>query len=218
MGLPVNATGTKLYAPSGTSASYTGITIASGTNTVLLVVITFDTNAVIGGVSCTWDSGGTNQSMTSIVNTAQGKDCFIFGLVAPTTGNKTLAVSWTGTVRPFIDAIAYNSANQTGGTTTFYGGVTGAGVATVNVSSAVGDSVISIESSGVSQGTATGTLLFDDHVSGTVINAMSNYMDGAASVAIGNSGTNAAIAACGIKAAAAAAARQQTLTLLGCGA
>ncbi len=204
MSATLNATGTKQYHAAATSFDYTGMTVASGSNSALVVVICF--GSVVSAVSATWDNGGTNQAMTQVILSTDGSahSAAIFGLVAPTAGNKTLHIAWTGSSEIFVDAVAYDSVDQTGSTTTFYGSVKSVSVvATVTVSSTTGDFVVACQCSGAGQGTATGTLLFDDHVSGSVINAMAEYDAGAASVAIGSSlANNLPIVATGVKAAA----------------
>ncbi len=206
----VNATGTKLYTGTpGTSINYTGLTVASGSNTAIVGLLFVDSNTNISGVTATWDSGGAAQAMTQILEADDGggnsKALYIFGLAGEhgpvSTGNKTLNVSWTGSQRTFFVAMAFDDVDQTGGAFSFHTSTKDTSPSTINVSSWVGDKVIALESSGTGQGTSTGTLIFDDHAVGAVINAMCQYDNGAATVAIGNSGVNASIAGCSIFAA-----------------
>src|SRR5260221_7801876 len=103
---PVNTT-----AFSGTGvtsiSAVPGVTVGSGANRALVVLLRFgsNSNVIPSGLTVTWDSGGTNQALTQIPNTSAGQNdnggtnqtsCVAFGLVAPTPGNKTLLVSWTG--------------------------------------------------------------------------------------------------------------------------
>lgn len=114
MAITVNATGTEGTQGSSASYNYTNITVAAGSNTALVFQITFTAN--VTGITCTWDSGGTNQSMT--VLNSQKEDTwsnyvYVFGLLAPTTGNKTLAVSWTTNSSITACAAAFDGVLQT---------------------------------------------------------------------------------------------------------
>ncbi len=198
----LNATGTKQYHAAATSLDYTGMTVAAGTNTALLVTVVFDTSSVVSNVTAVWDSGDTNQSMTQIVTTGDVHQCLIFGLVAPTVGNKTLHIAWTTSAPLFVDAVAFDGVDQTGGATSFPNSTTGSGVATVTVTSATGNMVVACEA--MSNGASpTGTLLYSDSASGAIINSAASYDAGAATVAIGVSGgTCSPIAATDVLAAA----------------
>lgn len=203
MTVTVNATGTKSYQASG--VNYTGITVAAGSNRALVLALCFDIGSNPSAVAATWDSGGSNQAMTLIASrnaTNNGKSSYLFGLVAPATGNLNLLISWTGGANVFAAAMAFNGVDQTGGVTSFPHSTSGT-TATLTVTSATGNKVMACEASTVAQGTSTGTLIYDDHVSGAIINAMAQHDDGAASVSIGNTGSNSSIVATDIAAAAA---------------
>lgn len=95
---------------------HTNLTIAAGSNIGLVVQITWVLQTV-SGVSVTWDQGGTNQACAiigSAVNTpgANGR-VVLYGLRAPTTGNHTLRVSWTGASDVIVNAVAFNNVDQT---------------------------------------------------------------------------------------------------------
>lgn len=209
----VNATGTELYQGSNVSTiDYTGLTVAAGSSTAIVALWMLDDNAgPPTSVTAVWDPTGANQALTQIVqgdNTGE-KSCFIFGLAgehgAVATGNKTLRLSWTGAAKFMLVAMAFDGVNQTGGATSFPNSTSanagGIGLSTVSVTSATGNKVIACETASSSQGTSTGTQIFNDNSNGTFINAMSQYDDGAATVVIGNSGNNRVIAATDIKAA-----------------
>ncbi len=205
----VNATGTKLYhGTADTSATYTGITVASGTNRGLVLAIMWDINSPTStptGLTCVWDSGGTNQSMTRIVTsdggTHDGSAAELWGLVNPATGNLNLALAWTGNARAFIVAMAFNGVDQTGGATSFPHSSSGTGVATLSITSATANIVMNTGGGGTVPGTITGTTIYSDTASGSFINAYSNYDAGAATVVIGSGNANANMAATDIKAA-----------------
>src|ERR1700674_83973 len=76
---------------SGTSFTSTQFTVGSASNRALVVTVAFA--GATSAQTATWDSGGTNQAMS--VHSTNGGLTVIFTLVAPTSGNKTLSVSWT---------------------------------------------------------------------------------------------------------------------------
>jgi hypothetical protein len=192
--------GSKLYQGSLlTSLSYTGLTIAAGANIALVVTIDWDIGgAAPTGLSVTWDSGGTNQSLTRIVNNGTSE---LWGLVNPTIGNKTLAMSWTTTARVFIAGMAFNGVDQTGGATTFPNTANSASATTLTISSAIYRKVMCCGTTTAVLGTISGTTIFSDSASGTFINSFANYDDGATSVTIGSSGGAGPRVAIDIKAA-----------------
>ncbi len=198
MTLTLNATGTEQYHAAATSFDYTGMTVAAGSNTALMLVLSFGSGSVTG-IAAHWDSAGGNQAMTQLVASSSGVvTCAIFGLVAPATGNKTLHINWTGSAEIFVDAVAFDGADQTGGATTFPNSQTGAG-STITLSSATGNKAVGCQGGAAAQGTATGTQLYKDESSGSVINAMAEYDDGSASLAIGCSGVSTRIVAADVK-------------------
>jgi hypothetical protein len=203
----VNATGSFLYGALGTSQNYTGLTIASGSNTVLVVSVGWDIGSSGGttptGLSMVWDSGGTNQALTQIITsdpgTHTGWHSELWGLVGPVVGNKTLALSWTTAAHPFIVGMAYDGVNQTGGATSFPGAVSALSGATVTVSSAASDIVMCSAVSNADPVTILGTTIYYDAAHTNY--AFASRMAGAASVVIGSSGGSNHIVATDIKAA-----------------
>jgi hypothetical protein len=184
------------YIASG--VGYTGLTVGAGSHRALILTLNFD-GAEPTGVSVTWN--GT--AMTQIVAGGSGgnRDSQLWGLINPASGANTFAISWTGGGKVFAAAISFTGVDQTGGATSFPNSTSGTGVATLSVTSAVGNKVVACECSGGGQGTSTGTQIYDDHVSGSIINAMAQYDAGAATpVVIGNSGTNSLIVATDVKA------------------
>lgn len=136
-----------------TSHNHTNLTVGSGANRALLVMVAWSTT-VPTGITVTWDNGASNQACTLITNASHGsatggnRSVQLYGLVAPVSGNKTLRVAWTGAADVYVDAIAVTGADQTGGATTFpngtsANGATGPGATNgVTITSAVGDYVI----------------------------------------------------------------------------
>jgi hypothetical protein len=105
---------------SATSMAYTGITVGSGTNRALVFAIYFDAN--VSSVSAVWDSVGANQTMELIGSKKENtwnRYLYLFGLVAPASGNKTLSVSWTTTSTARGGAASFTGVNQSGGTASF---------------------------------------------------------------------------------------------------
>lgn len=115
MAITLNGTlGTAANIASATSGTYTGITIASGSNSALVLTISFD--QTISGLTATWDSGGTNQAMT-VVNSQKENTwtrwIYILALLAPTTGNLTLSLSWTTAANARLNCVAFDGVLQT---------------------------------------------------------------------------------------------------------
>jgi hypothetical protein len=203
----VNATGSFLYGALGTSQTYTGLTIAAGSNTVLVVSVGWDIGSSAGttptGLSMVWDSGGANQALTRIITSDPGTNTGwhseLWGLVGPVVGNKTLALSWTTAAHPFLVGMAYDGVNQTGGATSFPGAVSALSGNTLTVSSAASDIVMC---SGVSNSdplTILGTTIYNDAAHTNY--AFASRMAGAASVTIGCTGGSQHLVATDIKAA-----------------
>jgi hypothetical protein len=118
MAVSVNATGTGQTGAASTTGFTEGashITIAAGSNIVLALMLQL--SAKPASVTANWDSAGTNQLMTQVGSTQAESDnlafCYIFGLIAPTTGGKLLKVTWATTSATFSYClIAFNGADQ----------------------------------------------------------------------------------------------------------
>lgn len=121
MPVTLNAAGTQASTNLATSVTYTGLTIAAGSNLVLAVSIVWLSTP--GAITvANWDNAGTPQALGAAIQTATGVNghvASVFGLVAPTTGNKTLQITWTSTTEYAVNCVAFNGADQTGGATTF---------------------------------------------------------------------------------------------------
>lgn len=183
----------------GTSASastvlspfdFTGVTVGAGANRALVAQINFSLETV-GSVTVTWDQGGTNQAMGQIVCAngagAVGRSC-LYGLVAPTSGNKTLRVTWTGTTDIIVDAVAWTGVDQTGGTTSFAHSTsaTGNSVApSVTVTSASGNATMECSTTDLGNYSAsTQTQVYIDNTP-TSISGAGSRATGAATVTHG---------------------------------
>lgn len=120
-GTPLQFTGVT----GATGTTYTGETIGAAlSHSALVCAFQIDNTADVTP-TLVWDSGGTNQSMTQITllanATSTGEVIYLYGLVAPTAGNKTLKVTWVtgGSLSGYVNCISWKNVNQTGGVTTF---------------------------------------------------------------------------------------------------
>jgi|SRR5882724_215259 len=149
MAVTVDVTGTVLVgASSVTSINYTGITVGAGSNRALIVTLGLGNTALTSGWTATWDSGGTNQAMTLLksqthTSGANNDAGVIFGLRNPTSGLKTLALSWTTAQFPTVEAISFNGVDQTSDAAAFPNAISN-NTATINVASAVGNIPVSL--------------------------------------------------------------------------
>lgn len=159
-----------------TGVTHANLTVGSGANRALVVQLSFSLES-LGTVAVTWDSGGSNQAMTQIVaqkTTGTFGESQLWGLVAPTAGNKTLKVTWTGTSDLYINGTSWTGVDQTGGTTSFpnsqsiQGTTVAAGTnalpspAPIVITSAVGNAtmaVVSMDAGSLSLPTQTQTFL-----------------------------------------------------------
>ena len=125
MSVATSTPGTQQTGIAGTSMSYTGLTVPSGTTNPAIIFglsLYASGGVAASGVSATWDFGGTNQAMDFIGSApiVSGVDyAILFGLVNPTPGNLTLHVAWTNTCIPNGCANHVTGADQTGGSTTW---------------------------------------------------------------------------------------------------
>lgn len=151
-----------------TSKSFS-FTVGTGTNRALVAQCKW--TGLPGTPTAVWDSGGTNQSMAIITQKATSTNAqttVVFGLVAPTSGTKTLLVSWTGSQELIMQAFAVVGANQTGGATTFANATTTNGTSAAPAisitasqgSMAVGD-VVCCSANSLNTITQTNTFLVD---------------------------------------------------------
>lgn len=201
----VNAIGTKQYVNGATSVSYTGLTILPGFRTALIVTVGWD--IVLGAAdpnisSMTWGGVALARIKSGAATVGTGPFAELWGLVNPLTGNQTLAASWTGSLKVFFDAIAFNGVDQSGGSVSFPNSVSLSSASIVTVASASGNKVVASVVTGGAIGTITGTTIFSDAVSGTTVNSFANFgTPNGASLGIGSSGTDISIVATDVKAA-----------------
>lgn len=101
---------------SGTSLSYTNLTVGTNPNRALAAIAFVPSGSNATVVTATWDSGGSNQVMTQYdaYTAPNGVGIFyLFGLANPVNGNKTLKFSWTNSSHLTVDALSFYNVNQT---------------------------------------------------------------------------------------------------------
>lgn len=102
--------------------TFTNLTVAAGSNTVLMVSIVVNTAVTI--TSVTWAAQTLVQVGTTTTSGSQNLYIFAYtdiGAGPLTTGNQTLTVTWSGGASAFgCNAASFDNVDQTGGTTTFY--------------------------------------------------------------------------------------------------
>lgn len=172
---------------SGTNLNFTNQTITGGlSNSALVVVITQTTSTNLTGMTLHWDSAGTNQLMAQVSNdTLANAQTWVFGLLAPTSGNKTLALSWTGTGQVLVSSLSLKGVNQTNNATAFQHATNATGSSItpiVVVTSQVNDLVVSAwASTGIFTGVFSGTAIYSNN-GGSAWDGAGSYDVGSASV------------------------------------
>ena len=143
MSVAFDANATSPVSASGvTTIDLTTLTVGTGANRALVVQLSHATKTITNE-SMNWDQTGSPQACTSIkAANGSGSDgrAELWGLVAPTSGAKTLRHSWTGISDVIINAVSWTGADQTGGATTFPNSTSATGTSTtpsVTVTSAV---------------------------------------------------------------------------------
>lgn len=109
MAIAYSATGTVFNG----GVAVTTLTLASATlaaNTSLLIGV-IAINGVPGTVSMTWDFGGTNQVMTQVGTVSNTVQIFVFKLINPTTGLKTLQAAGIGGRNAHISLAAFSGTD-----------------------------------------------------------------------------------------------------------
>lgn len=115
-----NGTITTGAAVAATGLTDTSLTIGSGSGRCLVYGVYLNgVSSAPGGLTAVWDSGGTNQTMNLLdtVGSTFGTLGFvaIYGLMNPTSGNKTFKVSWaSGTQNVIVLGSSYTGASSVG--------------------------------------------------------------------------------------------------------
>jgi hypothetical protein len=186
--------------------------------THLFAVAQFDTAiSSVGTVSVTWDQGGTNQAMTQITSSndsGTNLSVFLFGLANPTSGAKTIQMTWTGSAESkYLGAVSVFGSSSWSDATTNTGNGTTTTITVPNVGA--NDMAINgrgdLNSSGPTWTVTTGTIDWEDHHFNTNSGQAHNSGSGTVAWNIGGSGVNWIMV--GVRAVASAA---DSAHLLGC--
>lgn len=146
---PTDQTANAVVGTTGFTTTGGLVTVGSGANRALVVSLNFSLPTV-ASIVVTWDTGGTNQAMAVIPNATAtvtgGGDAQLWGLIAPTAGNKDLKVTWVGTSDIIVNGTSWTGVDQTGGATSFPHGTSATASAstaiTLAVTSAVGNATM----------------------------------------------------------------------------
>ncbi len=197
MAVAVDATTTAWTDVNGVATlTVSNLTVGSGSNRALILLLMFGVGSPPAGITATWDSGGTNQSMTIIPNTTTADNSVLagsgvlYGLLAPTSGNKSLVVSWTGNQEAHACAISFTGVDQTSvavafphGNTVVHTTITASPVA-VAITSAVGNMVVAAETQNAAVFDSTNGTTIAISSGGPNLAIAANYDSGAASVTL----------------------------------
>lgn len=207
------------------TSSDTNLTVGSGANRALIVQIAWGAATPPNITGVHWDSAGTNQACTLITGTDatfSQMRVSLYGLIAPTSGNKTLKVDWAANATDgYVSAVAYTGVDQTGGDTSFAHGATGSGTnnaVSKVITSAVGNAVVGVLDTNLVNITSTsGTNVYIDNGGGASSAAAMRDV-GAATVTLTAAPNNTwLMAGCDVVAAGGAAAVSNKRTVMGAG-
>lgn len=98
-----------------TNVGFTGLTVGSGSNRALMLAVGWISDP--GAITAkNWDSLGTPQALTELVSIqASGAATWVakvYGLRAPTSGNKTLQLTWTNSIEYALNAMSFINVEQ----------------------------------------------------------------------------------------------------------
>lgn len=205
-----------------TTLTMTTFTVGVGANRALAVFLTWDrTTTTISSGYPRWDDAGTPQAMTQVVgagknasDSSQRTD--IWGLLAPTSGNKILKVNWTTSAELIIEMISFTGVDQgsVGGSFAHGTGALGTSATpSIVVTSATNNYTIAIagEAHQFPPGSPTQTQIAQVSGAGSANNC-SSYGAGAATVTHSYSMTSDVWCASGCEIVAVGAAGSSTVT------
>lgn len=148
------------------------------------LVAMFLTGTAAGGITtAAWDPGATNQTLSLITSLAlgSGRELYLYGLLAPTTGSKLLRFVTTNSVQSITNSTSYTGVNQTSIAAAFPNAVTNTGtgiLVSLTITSASGNMTVDFFTAPVGAAVPTQTQLFFLSGAGSV--------DGGASEAAGS--------------------------------
>lgn len=127
-------------------------------STLLLASVAI--GGVPGTVVATWDSTGTNQAMTQVATIGGSVKLYLFMLINPVSGNKTLSVSGLGAHNTMLGAVAFSGTDVVNGIvaadTLSITGVAAAPITIGPINSTVDGATVAVTSQfGTSNGLAT---------------------------------------------------------------
>lgn len=199
--------------------SNANMTVGSGSNRALLCVVSWEGVAAPTGISAKWDTAGTNQTMAQIGSTISNGNfrVALFGLLAPTSGNKNFTLSWTNTCSCYLDLIAFTGVDQTSNAVAFphfnSATATSTGPATVNITSASGNYTLAtfVADAAGDLTTLNQTVMYGPDIADSNCSGAANYAVGAASNTHNCTvSASTAWAVCGVDVLASGAAAAQT--------
>jgi hypothetical protein len=179
----------------GTSLTITTLTVGSGANRALLIHLLCGSQGTTfpAGLTITRDTGEvfTQVPSTSFADGGITATGAVYALLNPTSGNKTITISWTGSNEMHACAFSFSNVDQTSvavafphGATVVHGTSTASPVA-VTVTSATGNLVSASFLQNVSAwGAISGLANSQDSATGPNLAVAANYDNGAASVSL----------------------------------
>lgn len=108
--------------PNSTNVNFVNHTVGAALSSGALIGMIHLSSATLTGMTCQWDATGTPQTMAQLIYQTSGSGSVaIFGLVAPTAGNKTMRFSFTGGGGSDVGifACSFTGVNQSGGASSF---------------------------------------------------------------------------------------------------
>lgn len=138
------------------TSSNTSLTVGVGSNRALIAQVCW--SGTVGAPNAHWDTTATNQNMPLIssgTTTTSSQACALFGLVAPTSGNKTFNVTWTTSRECIGQIVSWTGVDQTGGNTSFKPATNAQGTTNkpiITITSAVGNMTVDAIANGTSFG------------------------------------------------------------------
>jgi hypothetical protein len=122
--LAIDATATAATTTAGaTSLSNANLTVGAGATSLLAAIIFQEQAATPGTINApVWDSVGANQPTTrvaTIQSTNTNLLIELYGLVNPTSGNKTLSCSWGTSVPAVLNLLSFSGGVTTSVATAF---------------------------------------------------------------------------------------------------
>lgn len=158
MAVAFDANATAVVTGTGvTGVTNSNLTVGAGANRALVTQLVLSLKTA-SAVTVNWDNAGTPQSQALIVS-ASGTGTIaraeLWGLVAPTSGNKAARAAWTGASDAYLNPTSFTGVDQTGGATSFPHSASGTGTAgsgaafSQAIVSAVGNFTVAAESQDV---------------------------------------------------------------------